>query len=121
MGSFRLIIHDRKHALAALTAAFAAFAGGHAAAQSSPITSTSGLVYQSLRDGNGALRGQVLDVTGGWKLCGVAGIANTVTGALFWQTPDAQTAGWLVNADGTAHTICRWGRTAGWQLRAVGR
>ena len=54
MGSFRLIIHDRKHSLAALTAAFAAFAGGHAAAQSGPITSTSGLTYQSLRDGTGA-------------------------------------------------------------------
>ncbi len=80
-----------------------------------------GTVAAWLRDGNGAISGQVLDGVGRWKLCGVAGLADTVTGALCWQTEDALTAGWLVNANGTAHTICPWGRTAGWQLRAVGR
>ena len=54
MGRSRLsITHHIARQAALIATAIAVAAGGSAAAQTGPITTFSGLIYQSLRDGDG--------------------------------------------------------------------
>ena len=64
----------------------------------------------------GGLVARLLGATGAWKLRTAGDIDGDGVSDLLFQDTEGNTAGWLLNADGSIRSVIKWGQVGAWKL-----